>query len=189
MISLHSIAGLHYAKSRLPSYPQWGALVILTAKEKNVHSRGHPTQKTFFSQSRSLYQTVWLSATQTNKQTKSPDPKPSSNSDLPVAWITGPATDPSHLHLSFFGFEQTICYALNRHSIKSWPLNSKWVSALGHSCSSQYKCSVSKASLRTFWQSTSVFLALNDSKTSLKLGKKWQFFENKCAHLKCLRLL
>jgi hypothetical protein len=23
------------------------------------------------------------------------DPKPSSNSDLPVAWITGPATDPS----------------------------------------------------------------------------------------------
>jgi hypothetical protein len=27
--------------------------------------------------------------------TKSPDPKPSSNSDLPVAWITGPATDPS----------------------------------------------------------------------------------------------
>jgi hypothetical protein len=28
-------------------------------------------------------------------KTKSPDPKPSSNSDLPVAWITGPATDPS----------------------------------------------------------------------------------------------
>jgi hypothetical protein len=27
--------------------------------------------------------------------TKSPDPKPSSNSDLPVAWITGPATGPS----------------------------------------------------------------------------------------------
>jgi hypothetical protein len=27
--------------------------------------------------------------------TKSPDPKPTSNSDLPVAWITGPATDPS----------------------------------------------------------------------------------------------
>jgi hypothetical protein len=27
--------------------------------------------------------------------TQSPDHKPSSNSDLPVAWITGPATDPS----------------------------------------------------------------------------------------------
>jgi hypothetical protein len=34
--------------------------------------------------------------------------------------------------------------------IKSWTLNSKWVSALGHTCSSQYKRSVSKASQRTF---------------------------------------
>jgi hypothetical protein len=81
----------------------------------------------------------------------------------------------SHLRLSFFGFVRAICYVLNEHSIKSWPLNSKWVSALGHSCSSQYKCSVSKASQRTFGLSTGVLFASNDSKTSFELRKKWPF--------------
>jgi hypothetical protein len=50
----------------------------------------------------------------------------------------------SHLHLSFFGFEQIICYVLNGHSIKSWPLNS-----------------------------TGALFASNDSKTSFELRKKW----------------
>jgi hypothetical protein len=81
----------------------------------------------------------------------------------------------SHLHLSFFGFERTICYVLNGHSIKSWPLNSKWVSALGHSCISQYKCSVSKAFQRTFGLSTGALFASNYSKTFFELPKKWPF--------------
>jgi hypothetical protein len=92
----------------------------------------------------------------------------------------------SHLHLSFFGFEQTFCYVLNGHSIKRWPLNSKWVSALGHSCSNQYKRSVSNASQRTFGLSNGVLFTSNDSKTSFELWKKWplnrqlrRFFEDK----------
>jgi hypothetical protein len=92
----------------------------------------------------------------------------------------------SHLHLNFFGFERTIGYVLNGDSIKSWPLISKWVSALGHSCSSQYKCSVSKASQRTFGLSTGELFASNDSKTCFELRNKWplnrqlrRFFEDK----------
>jgi hypothetical protein len=54
------------------------------------------------------------------------------------------------------------------------------------SCSSQYKCSVSKASQRTFGLNTCAHLASNDSKPSFELRKKWllnqqlrQFFEDK----------
>jgi hypothetical protein len=79
----------------------------------------------------------------------------------------------SHLHPSFFGFEGTICYVLKGHSIKSWPLNSKWVSAIGHSCRRQYKFSVSKADQRTFGLSIGALFASNDSKTSFELRKKW----------------
>jgi hypothetical protein len=43
------------------------------------------------------------------------------------------------------------------------------------SCSSQYKCSVSKASQRTFGLSTGALFASNDSKTS---RKKWPLIDN-----------
>jgi hypothetical protein len=48
MISLHSIAGLHYAKSRLPSYPQWGALVILTANENKTENPSSPYPRALY---------------------------------------------------------------------------------------------------------------------------------------------
>jgi hypothetical protein len=94
----------------------------------------------------------------------------------------------SHLHLSIFGFERTICYFLNGHSIKSWPLSIKWVSELCHSRSSQYKCSVFKSFSKSFWTEhrCGVLFASNDSKTSFELRKKWPlnqqlrwFFEDK----------
>jgi hypothetical protein len=45
------------------------------------------------------------------------------------AWILVLSADNySHLHLSFFGFERAICYVLNGHSIKSWPLTQQQVS-------------------------------------------------------------
>jgi hypothetical protein len=59
------------------------------------------------------------------------------------------------------------------------------VSALGQSCSSQYKRSVSKASQRTFGLSTGVLFASNDSKTYFERRTNWplnqqlrRFFED-----------
>jgi hypothetical protein len=50
--------------------------------------------------------------------TRNRDPKPSSNSDLPVAWITGPTTDPSLL----VRVTTVITFSLAT-SFKLWTLN------------------------------------------------------------------
>jgi hypothetical protein len=80
---------------------------------------------------------------------------------------------------------------LNRHFVIFW---TDILSKAGHSTASewaqlqysQYKCSVSNASQRTFGLSNGALFASNDSKTSFELRKQWplnrqlrRFFEDK----------
>jgi hypothetical protein len=92
----------------------------------------------------------------------------------------------SHLHLSFFGFDQTISDNLLYFEWTFYQMLATQQQVSERSCSSQYKCSVSKASQSTSGLSTGALFASNDSKTSFELRKKWplnrqlrRFFEDK----------